>query len=143
MGELDLETKKRPWVGFGSTGGKKPAGCSFDSTKGKAHFNTNFEPEMEWVVEGPIYLQFARSSMRKLFGQPGENGQLVHSIVGEGFKLNIELVSVALVLVPILERRHVTTMLARVLLHANLWQFLHTSVLQIHYQIAITSKSQS
>jgi len=45
VSELDLETKKQPWVGFVSAGRRKPAGCSFDSTKGKAHFNTNFEPE--------------------------------------------------------------------------------------------------
>jgi len=40
-----LETRRQPWVGFTRTGYRKPAGCSFDSYWGKAHFNTNLEPE--------------------------------------------------------------------------------------------------
>jgi len=94
---------------------------------------------MELAEESQLYHQFARSSMMKLFGQLGDHGQLVRSIVGVEFKLSIELVSVALVLVPMLEHRHVIIMNVRVLLHANLWQFLHMNVLQLRYQIVFPS----
>jgi len=42
ISELSLETERRAWVGFST---RKPAGCSFDFNKGKAHFNTNLGPD--------------------------------------------------------------------------------------------------
>lgn len=44
ISELGLETMEEPWVDFMPTGKeKKPAGCSFDSSKGMAHFNENLK----------------------------------------------------------------------------------------------------
>jgi len=44
ISELFLETEGESWVGISD---KKPSGCSFDSTKGKAYFNAYFEPDNE------------------------------------------------------------------------------------------------